>query len=193
MGYRNYLTVVKKDEFKKIDEKFLDSLKDDEGYLPVSSLLKKINGVEVYELGKYSDEGALLENIKTNIPEDLKPACEIIKKYADENEYGFNVLTKQELILCIESFKTRVYNILKNLLEEKTSNKFDKRTREERLKSYVQDKLNWFEYYVDLKDETLEQKFKVQNTWFYEYGIFDLIHTLKMVDWEENILIVTGW
>lgn len=193
MGYRNYLTVVKKDEFKKIDEKFLDSLKDDEGYFSISSLFKKINGIEVYELGKYSDEGAVLENIKIDIPEDLKPACEIIKKYADENEYGFNVLTKQELILCIESFKTRVHNILNDLLEEKPFDKFDKRTREERLKSYVQNKLNWFKYYTNLKDETPEQKFKVQDTWFYEYGIFDLIHTLKMVDWEENILIITGW
>ena len=76
---------------------------------------------------------------------------------------------------------------------EKSSDEFDERTREARLVEYVQEKLDWFNFYINTKDETTRQKFKVQDTWFYEYGIFDLIHALKMIDWEQYILVVTGW
>ena len=193
MGYRNYLTIVKKEEFKKVDEKLLDSLKDEDGCLIIPHLFKHLKGVVIYELGKWSDEGAMLERIKTEIPEDLKPACEVIKKYAKEHEYGFNLLSKAELILCINSYKNRVEKYLKDLIAEKSENEFEKRPCEQRIMEYIQEKLRWFPYYVHLEDKTPEQKFKVQDTWQYEYSIFDLVHALKMVDWDENVLVVTGW
>ena len=179
---------------KKVNQEYLNSLKKDDDCLIINELIEDyLHGFEIYELGKYSNEGAILENIKAEIPEELRPACEVIKKYANDYEYGFNVLTKAELILCINSFKERVKKILEDLLLEISTDEYEKRTREERLVEYVQGKLTWFNYYTNTKDETTRQKFKVQDTWFYEYGIFDLIHALKMIDWEQYILVVTGW
>ena len=110
MGYRNYLLIVKKEELKKVNEEYLEKLKkDSEECLIINELIEDhLGGVEIYELGKYSSEGAILEKIKANIPEELKPACEVIKKYANDYEYGFNVLTKTELVLCITYFKEKV-------------------------------------------------------------------------------------
>lgn len=190
MGYRNYLAIIKKEELKKIDSNFIESQRDEDGYVIIDDLLKKAGMQDIYELGKYSKEGALLENIKTDIPEDLQENYKIIKEYANKNEYGFNILTKKELIYCIESFKQRVIKLLKNYLAEKSDCEFDTRTREERLISYVNDKLTWSEYYTNINEK---DKFHVQSTWFYEYGIFDLIHSLKIIDWDNYCLIIYGW
>lgn len=190
MGYRHYLAIIKKDELKKIDSNFIESQKDKDGYVIISNLLKNAGMQDIYELGKYSDEGAFLEDIKADIPEDLQENYKIIKKYANENEFGFNILTKKELIYCIKSFKQRVIKLLNNYLAEKSDNKLDTRTREERLISYVEDKLVWSEDYININEE---DKFHVQSTWFYEYGIFDLIHSLKIIDWNSYCLIIYGW
>lgn len=190
MGYRNYLSIIKKEDLKKIDADYIEKLKDEDGCLIITDLLERAGAVEIYELGKYSKEGAVLEQVKVELPEDLQKTYELIKQHADDHEYGFNVVTKDELIWCIKSYEKRVKDILTDYLEEKSKDEFDERSREERLMEYVRDKLTWFEYYTNLKDD---DKYHVQSTWFYEYGLFDLIHVLKMVNWDEYVLIVTGW
>lgn len=63
MGYRHYLGIIKKEDFKKIDSIFIINNKnEDEDLDPIiHELLQKAGMQEVFELGKWSAEGGRLE------------------------------------------------------------------------------------------------------------------------------------
>lgn len=190
MGYRNYLTIIKKEDFKKITSEYIENKKDEDEHIIISELLESVGAIDIYELGKYSDEGAVLEKNNIEIPEDIKDAFNIVKKHCDNYEYGFNLVTKDDYINLINSYKNRAIKNWQDLLKEKDyENEYDERTREQRLVCYVQGKLTWQKYYIDAS----EDKTKVQGTWFYEFGVFDLVHNLKTIDWDNYLMFVYGW
>ena len=49
-----------------------------------------------------------------------------------------------------------------------------------------QERLSYSE--IDLSNN----KWKVSGSWSYKYGIFDLIHTCKIFDWENDMMVVYG-
>lgn len=190
MGYRHYLGIVKKADLLKINEEYIKNLeKQNDECLIICDLLESIGAKEVYELGKYSDEGYALVAKQIKLDESLLNVYQVISEYADNNEYGFNILTQNELEDVIKSYHDRTIKYLRDLLKEKDyENEFDERTREQRLVEYVQSKITWREYSYDLKG-----KYKVQGTWQYEYAIYDLVHIYKTVNWNDYVLLVWGW
>ncbi len=186
MGYRHYLAIIEKDKFKKIDNEVLKQLEDEEGYWGIYDLVKKF-GTEISELGKYSEEGFRLESKKSNIPVELVPSFEIIKKHCHKHEHGFNLLTKRDLMFLIRCYKLRTVNYWKRLLGLK-DDKFDSNPIEVKLKEYVKSKFLWRKYLINPKN-----KYKLNDYWSYEYELFNLIHCYKMIDWDKYILVIYGW
>lgn len=186
MGYRHYLAIVDKETFKKVDTDFIKQNADEEGYWGIYNFAEKY-GKEIIELGKYSKEGFKLESKKQKISEEFLPAYNALKNHCREHEYGFNLLTKRDLIFLIRCYKMRTVNNLKRMLGI-VEDKFNDNTPEVKCKEYVKEKLNWSKYLVDLKDP-----YKVQGTWLYEYELFNLIHCYKMIDWDKYCLIIYGW
>lgn len=188
MGYRHYLGIIDKETFKKIDDDFIKQNADEDGYWGIYSIVEKC-GKEIIELGKYSKEGSRLETKKQKISEDFLPAYNTLKKHCDNHEYGFNLLTKRDLEYLIRCYKIRTVRYWKRvlgLIEDKFD--YDKKTPEEKCKQYVQEKLNWRTFLVNMKDP-----YKVQDCWLYEYELFNLVHCYKMIDWDKYCLIIYGW
>lgn len=186
MGYRHYLAIIEKDKFKSIDDKFLKQLEDEDGFWGIYALIEKI-GTEIYELGKYSEEGFRLQEKKPNISAELTPIYEMIKKHCDEYEYGFNILTKRDLMFIIRCYKLRTVNYWKELLGLK-HNKYNSDSLQVRMKQYVESKFLWRKYLIDNRD-----KYAINGYWSYEYALFNLIHCYKMIDWDKYLLVIYGW
>ena len=189
MGYRNYLGIIKKENFKKIDLNTIESAKDNDGWCCIHHVLKQAGMQQIHELGKWSEEGRHLEDKKTKLSEELLPAFEIVSEFADNHEYGFNVLTEKDLLFVIRSYRMRTHKYLKKLLGF-IPDKYDERTVEEKCRCYVREKLGWWKYSTNTKKES---KFMIQDTWSYEYEMFNLLHNYKMIDWNEYLLVVWGW
>ena len=186
MGYRHYLAIIDKETFKNINEDFILRNSDEDGYWGIYDLAEKY-GVEIAELGKYSDEGFRLCDKKTKIPDEYLNAYNVIKEHCDNYEFGFNVLTKRDLIFLIRCYKMRTIKYWKSLLGI-IEDKFDNNSPEVKCKNYVRSKLNWRKYLTDEKNP-----YKVQDTWMYEYQMFNLLHCYKMIDWDKYVLIIYGW
>ena len=182
MGYRHYLGIIKKEDFKKIDSIFIINSKyEDEDLNPIiHELLQKAGMQEVFELGKWSAEGGRLELKDSDIPTDLFDAYNVVKTYAKDHEYGFNVLTPRDLLFLIRSYKRRIYKYFKGLLEKSEDEKTE----------YIRHRLNWLKFSYNTK---LDKKMTVSDSWDYESEIFNLLHIYKTVDWDKYLLVIYGW
>lgn len=192
MGYRNYLNIVSKKDFKKVDEDFINKLKDEDGYVYIGDVLKAIGAKEIFELGKYSEEGYALECKPIKVRGYIKKSYDILKQYAKEHGYGFNIVTVDSLIEIIEKYHERTVQYWHKLLSDAPmeSGQFGCTIKpEEKCMYYVQNLLNWEEFMTNINMNSL---YSVQTSWKYEYEIYNLLHILKMVDWDKNLLIVTG-
>ena len=192
MGYRHYLNIVKKQDFLKINNEYIENLKDDEGYFYFGDIFKNINAEEICELGKYSDEGYNLETKHTDVIDDLKTTYYLLAKLAEERGYGFNILTKEDLIWIIEQYRDRTTKYWEKLVSDEPLETYSKvlKTPEEKCKYYVEDLLHWKDF---ICNTNINLKWELQTTWKYEYEMFNLIHCLKMIDWDNYILILTGY
>lgn len=186
MGYRHYLAIIDKETFKNIDEDYIKQNSDEDGYWNISDLVEKC-GQEIAELGKYSNEGFHLEVKKTKIEEEFLPAYNTLKKHCDKWDYGFNLLTKRDLIFLVRCYKMRTVKYFKKLLGF-IEDEFNDNTPEVKCKNYVRKKLSWRNYLTNEKSP-----YKVQDTWDYEYEMFDLLHCYKSIDWDKYVLIIYGW
>lgn len=192
MGYRNYLNIVSKKDFKKVNEDFIDSLRGKDGYLFAGDVLRVINCKEILELGKYSEEGYALECKKVKLRGNIKKSYDILRQFCKDNEYGFNIVTQESLIELIKKYHERTVQYWHRLLSDvpMSCGAFESTKPEEKCIYYVNDLLTWNTHMINTK---MEAPYSVQTTWKYEYELYNLLHILKKIDWEKELLFVTGY
>lgn len=200
MGYRHYLYAIPKKQIAEIqacktNSDLIDFAKrygynvdydatdSGEGWIPPHDI-----GTELYELGKHSEIGHELESEKLCVftSEELK------NMYDD---YGFALLSKDDFIAIIESYRQNIVSYFQNLLEpQKYPIIPSKSTIEEQWKYYIEDKLErwqgkWGSTPLNLEENTD----RITNSWLYEYSIFELVRLYKTFDWENDNLVLMGW
>lgn len=200
MGYRNYLCLLEKDKLKDLDAdikkftKTVDYGSGPETYLETHDLMDTYCK-EVFELGKYSDEGSVLEQMEDKLPEDIdKDKFNKLAELLHDNEYGFNYVSKRRFELLVDSYRNRVVmyfeGLFYGLLGESTAV-----TKEEASNKVLSDIRQKLEY---AKRGTIinmnpQNKSAVSDAWLYEYEIFNLVHIYKTMDWDKYIMVITGW
>lgn len=192
MGYRNYLYIADKKKLNKIRKMNRDELyslvdelpfSEDEDYFPYwRDVLKKADGEEAFELGKYIDFTKKLEPF-------LKPLFrdkEVHKYYNEDSEL---MLAKPELLQELATiYKEKVQTYYKDLLNEKSSNQFDERPQFERLLASARSNLLWSDYL----DKLSENKYSLGGGWLYEHEVFNILYLMRIFNPKKQVLIYCG-
>lgn len=200
MGYSHYLYAIPKEQVAEIQAcKTANDLTEfakrhsypydeDDGWLSIYKV-----GKELYDLGKYSEIGFKLESERPSV----FTSDELKEEYSD---YGFALLTKDDFKLIIEFYRQKIVDWFKSLLEIKDSSKFTAEyTKEqyqfEMLKGTIQNKIDiWSGKYCGITPIDLEpENEQINNSWLYEYAIFELVRLYKIFDWKNNELVLVGW
>lgn len=205
MGYRHYLYAIPKNQVTEVQacrtntdwcnfaERYGYKVEQnvcDDG----SNWFAPYNvGNELYELGKYSEIGFKLQSERPS----LFTSDELKKRYDD---YGFALLTKDDFKAVIESYRQKIIEWFKSLLEpEDELLSVCELSKEERRRSLIdneiQDKIDsWSEKYFGISPIDLdENKERITSDWSYEYAIFELVRLYKTFDWENDDLVLMGW
>lgn len=206
MGYRHYFYKVKKadvETVKDMDYKHLveyaeaNGVEVDEwqGYKYINFISDKfLNKVEVYCLGKlYWDNTA--ERIY-NEGTPLFSVAEVQKEFEDYVPY---VVGKEGLLEAIRIYHEKVLEFYKDLLVDgkKRELPFGITLTQDDVKSldkvleHIADKIR--DIYRGIVDTNDSNKWEVTSSWDYEYAIFNLVHILKSIDWEQDTLLFYGW
>lgn len=194
MGYRHYFYLVKKSDVEKCNNIVFNELKRQYGDIDGDMDLDKIiPQTEIFEFGKlYYDDTA--ERIyKTGKPLFGDKECQ---EYF-EDYYPF-VVGKDGLLEAIKIYKEKVISAYQSLLGDgqevqyplgitmtKDISEYDK------MKNFVNDRIFWIQNYFEDIDET--NKYKVSVSYMYEHSIFNLIHLLKVIDWDNETILFYGW
>lgn len=194
MGYRHYFYSIPKTELEEIkkcktNKEYCDWAEskgykvdryDEEPWLAPYNLCNK----EIYEFGKYVDWAFEMQEKN----ESIFGSEELIKQYED---YTPVICTQDDFLFVINKYKENVIKYYKGLLEE---NKYSKLSFEERWKHHIEGQImewdNNFGIYpinIDLSKE------RINDSWLYEYAIFELVRQYKIFDWEHNALVLIGW
>lgn len=179
MGYRNYITIVDREELKKLNDipecDICDNFGDSGAslYMHVTHALPK----ELYELGRCVDLSFLEKHrVRGAIPRWL---------YASLNDDSdFFEISKDGLLAIIDDFRQKVVAYYENVIKE-----------EECLTEIV-DKVYLWGKCVDQFKVTpydLTDKESIVSSWLYEYGIFELVRLYKTIDYDKYAIIITGW
>ena len=77
--------------------------------------------------------------------------------------------------------------LLSNEIQENGLKVTDKPS--EKCINYVKDLLAWKNF---LLNTDKENKYCLQDSWKYEYEMFNIIHCYKTIDWDKYYLVLTG-
>lgn len=191
MGYRNYLYIADKkkcNKIRKMSEKELleltnTNLEDEFDYLDEGDILKKMGAEEAFELGKYID---FYDEIKPHLRK-LFTDEEVHKQFNEEIEC---MLAKPEILQTIATiYRKKVLKFYQDLMQEKSSDKFDTRSQLERMKAEVRAHILWNEYL----DQLPNNKWNINQGWLYEYEIFDILHLMRVFNPKKQVLIWRGY
>ena len=190
MGYRNYLYVVDKKQINKIrkmskDElwEFVDEEPEDD-YLPhFLDICEKINAEEAIELGKYIDYREKLEKFFVPIFKEK----EFNMQYNEEEEF---CIAKPEILQELATiYKEKIVACYKDLLNEKSTVEFDKRSQIDRLKAEAISHINWSQYL----DKLSNNKYQLGGGWLYEHGVFNILFLMKIFNPKIQYLLWLGY
>lgn len=188
MGYRLYFYKIPKAELKEIkqcktNEEFC-AWAENKGY---ETKIYRL-GKEVYEFGKDVDWAFEMQSKN----ESIFGSKELEEYYED---YQPVICSKDDFLFVINVYKQKIIDYYKNLLDENSESFFLRgKTPEERYKCHIEKQLNEWEnpfgccpLNTDLSTE------RINNSWLYEYAIFELVRVYKTFDWENDALILLGW
>lgn len=191
MGYRNYLYIADKkkcNKIRKMSKKELleltnTVLEDEFDYLSDHDVLDKMGAEEAFELGKYID-----------FYDEIKP--HLLKMFTDKEVHEeFNtetecMLAKPEILQTIATiYRKKVLKFYQDLMQEKSSEKYDTRTQLERMKAEVRAHILWNKYL----DQLPNNKWNINQGWLYEYEIFDILHLMRVFNPKKQVLIWLGY
>ena len=207
MGYRHYFYKVKKADIETVKNMNYEQLLEyaerngveiDEWDGKKSFYFndkKFLNKVEVHEFGKlYWDDTA--ERIYSK-GKPLFSIDQVQKQFCDYVPY---VVGKEGLLEAISIYQEKVVNYYKDLLVDGQDRHipFGITLRQEDIKSidkllsHIEDKIISMTY-RGIANIDEENKYQVTSSWEYEHSIFNLVHILKTIDWEEDTLLFYGW
>ena len=195
MGYRHYFYIVKKSDVEKCNNIVFDELKrqygDADGYIDFSEVFPR---TEVFEFGKlyYEDTAERIYNTGKPLFGD-KDCQEYFEDY-----YPF-VVGKEGLLEAIKIYKEKVINAYQSLLGDGQEVQYplgitmtEDISEHDKMKNFVKSRLLWIQkYHFEDIDET--NKYKVSKSYIYEHAIFNLIHLLKVIDWDNETILFYGW
>lgn len=207
MGYRHYFYKVKKADIetvKDMDYKQLLKYAEDNGveinewdgektfYFNDGKFLNK---TKVHEFGKlYWDDTA------SRIYSKGVPLFTNLEVQKDLDDYEPYVVGKEGLLEAISIYREKVLNFYKDLLvdgEDRhlslgiTITKDDVKSID-KVVSHIEDKIRSISY-RGLANIDEDSKWQVTSSWEYEHSIFNLVHILKSIDWEQDTLLFYGW
>lgn len=202
MGYRYYFVKIPKSEVEKVRDMSVEQLftygiesclNDYNLFSNKDSAEEFLNHLfyndrflhrkDMYDLGKmYWDDSA--EKIHGH--HELFNDPKVREIFADNEMY---VVGKEGLIRAIEVYKQKIVDYYKNLLVDDFT--FKKRTSAQKIQEHLEDVLEElrFKDFLDLDPNT---KNILTWSWKYEYEIFNLVHILKIMDWEKDTLLMIG-
>lgn len=195
MGYRHYFYLVKKSDVEKSNNIVFDELKrqygDADGYIDFDKVFPR---TEVFEFGKlyYEDTAERIYNTGEPLFGD-KDCQEYFEDY-----YPF-VVGKEGLLEAIKIYKEKVINAYQSLLGDGQEVQYplgitmtEDISEHDKMKNFVKSRLLWIQkYHFEDIDET--NKYKVSKSYIYEHAIFNLIHLLKVIDWDNETILFYGW
>lgn len=183
MGYRHSLHIFEKEKINKLTSK---EIKENENRW---DFMEKLGSKEILDLGKYSDEGYELSNraIKAG---GILAELRSVMYYEGDTEFEF--IDPENLIWLAEKYKERTIKYWKRLLGKDKFPDYSEeaeRTVEENCKKYVEHLLVWSN---SMLNTNKNNKFAIQDTWNYEYEMFNIIHCYKSIDWDKYYLALLG-
>lgn len=195
MGYRHYFYLVKKSDVEKCNNIVFSELKrqygDADGYIDFDKIFPR---TEIFEFGKlyYEDTAERIYNTGEPLFGD-KDCQEYFEDY-----YPF-VVGKEGLLEAIKIYKEKVINAYQSLLGDGQEVQYplgitmtEDISEYDKMKNFVKSRLLWIQkYHFEDIDET--NKYKVSKSYIYEHAIFNLIHLLKVIDWDNETILFYGW
>lgn len=176
MGYRNYLSKVRKEVYLEVKDLTIDELTekygkgdDDDRYFTPRELP---TFKELHELGKYCDFPI----------DDLK--SEFFTKFSD-SDCEFSVATKELFLAIIEDYRLNTLNWYTSQLDEPYEKLIENNKR--MISEWGGDGLKMTPY--DLSNNSDN----IVSSWKYEYAVFELVRLFKSFDWENDVLIYNGY
>lgn len=203
MGYRHYMYIVPRvlvDDIKGLtyDELVQYARKcgavedwEDGSCISLHDLLGRN---EFHGFGKYYENA---ENIY-NLGKPLFENKETQEQFEDYEPYVVGI----DAVLCaIEDYRKKIVKWYSKLLmtqeECDAANQYHsehRQTQDERIRTHLTNQMeeweNEFGYYAINTDMDSN---KIVHSWLYEYAIFELVHQMKMMDWEKDTLVFYGW
>lgn len=203
MGYRHYLYIVPRKTVEDIKDMSVSDLEEHMNY--DSCLLDE--EVSVFEIVKdvimkniFFEFGKYYENAK-NIYKLGKPLFSNADTQNRFCEYVPYVVERDAVLCAIEDYRQKVIDWYKGLLQSQeeydASHKPWERShlkQEQRIHHHLKNKLDEWENSCGLLPyDTNEESEQIVRSWLYEYEVFELVHRLKTMDWENNTLVFCGW
>ena len=203
MGYRHYMYSVPRKLVKDIRDMSYSELKeyakqhrglqkDGEGsWVYLNDL---IGGNTFFEFGKYYDNAE-------NIYKLGKPLFSVDDTQKHFEEYVPYVVERDAVLCAIEDYRQKVIDWYKELLQ--SQEEYDashepwerhRLTQEQRIRRHLENQLDeWENQFGLLPYDLNEESQQIVRAWLYEYEVFELVHQLKTMDWENNTLVFYGW
>lgn len=191
MGYRTYLGKMNKQVIEELrhmtKEEFVRRYEElDE--LPMLQDLPTLENM--FELGSYVDEELKSAVIDKASKKFFKDAF-LHAKYDEDTE--IYVIGKSGLIQLIEEYRKKTIHSFENLLGE--PNHYERvehgeNARERKMRLFLESRLRrWNNPHIDYLNVD-ENSSTLHELWDFEYEVFNLLHLLKMMDWEKDDLIL---
>lgn len=195
MGYRHYFYLVKKSDVEKCNIIVFDELKRqygdaDSGYIDFDEIFPR---TEIFEFGKlyYEDTAERISNTGKPLFGD-KDCQEYFEDY-----YPF-VVGKEGLLEAIKIYKEKAISAYQSLLGDGQEVQYplgitmtEDISEHDKMKKFVKGRLYWLQNQFENIDES--NKYKVSRSYIYEHAIFNLIHLLKVIDWDNETILFYGW
>lgn len=189
MGYRNKIALLDVKRFEQIKDKTYKQLADEYG----ESYGKNDYHVgcyelaeEIYEIGKYWEHD-FLKPFKRNI--FVRPSTN--KHFNDDCE--FYIIGKEGLKAIIDSYHKKIADYYKKILnpDEKDVRYNWHKTPEQHIHDMLKE---WQDNDSNITPYNLrEDSDEIVSSWNFEYQIFELVRLYKTIDYENNLVCLTGW
>ena len=194
MGYRHYFYLVKKSDVEKCNNIVFSELKRQYGDIDGDMDLDKIiPQTEIFEFGKLYYDNTAERIYNTGKPLFGDKDCQ---EYF-EDYYPF-VVGKDGLLEAIKIYKEKIISAYKSLLGDGEEVVYplgitmtEDISEHDKMKRFVDDRIFWIQNYFEDIDET--NKYAVSASYMYEHLIFNLIHLLKVIDWDSETILFYGW
>jgi hypothetical protein len=203
MGYRHYFYKVKKADVETIKDMDYEQLKkyvterggevvDDENYVNFDDVISQ---TRVHEFGKL-----YWDNTAERIYDKGTPLFSKKETQDAFDDYSPYIVGKEGLLEAISIYQEKVLNYYKGLLvdgEERqlplgiTLTVEDVKSMDKVLE-HLSDKISRISY-CGIANIDEDRKWQVTSSWEYEHSIFNLVHILKSIDWQEDTILFYGW